>query len=85
MAHPLEEHRFQMFTFFTPSDTGLPSHRRPYSILIVVLQCMLTITQLLLQQNALLLLKAPDITICTFSSYILPLHVSTRVDHLQGA
>jgi hypothetical protein len=33
----------------------------------------------------LLLLKAPDITICTFSSYILPLHVSTRVGHFQGA
>jgi hypothetical protein len=33
----------------------------------------------------LLLLKAPDITICTFLSSILPLHVSTRVGHLQGA
>jgi hypothetical protein len=33
----------------------------------------------------LLLLKAPDITICTFLSYILPLHVSNRVGHLQGA
>jgi hypothetical protein len=33
----------------------------------------------------LLLLKAPDITICAFLSYILPLHVSTRVGHLQGA
>jgi hypothetical protein len=33
----------------------------------------------------LLLLKAPDITICTFLSYILPLHVSARVGHLQGA
>jgi hypothetical protein len=32
----------------------------------------------------LLLLKAPDITICTLS-YILPLHVSIRVGHLQGA
>jgi hypothetical protein len=32
----------------------------------------------------LLLLKALDITICTLS-YILPLHVSTRVGHLQGA
>jgi hypothetical protein len=30
------------------------------------------------------LLKAPDITICTLS-YILHLHVSTRVGHLQGA
>jgi hypothetical protein len=33
----------------------------------------------------LLLLKAPDITVCTLCHYILPLHVSTRVDHLQGA
>jgi hypothetical protein len=33
----------------------------------------------------LLLLKAPDITICTFLSYILPLHISSRVGHLQGA
>jgi hypothetical protein len=33
----------------------------------------------------LLLLKAPDITICTFLSYILPVHVSTRVGHLQRA
>jgi hypothetical protein len=33
----------------------------------------------------LLLLKAPDITICTFLSYILTLHVSTGVGHLQGA
>jgi hypothetical protein len=33
----------------------------------------------------LLLLKAPDITICTLCHYILPLHVSVRVDHLQGA
>jgi hypothetical protein len=32
-----------------------------------------------------LLLKAQDITICTFLSCILPLHVSTRVGHLQGA
>jgi hypothetical protein len=31
-----------------------------------------------------LLLKAPDITICTLC-HILPLHVSTRVGHLQGA
>jgi hypothetical protein len=45
---------------------------------------MLTITQPLLQQNAHLLLKAPDITICTLC-HILPLHVSTRVGHLQGA
>jgi hypothetical protein len=33
----------------------------------------------------LLLLKAPDITICTFLSYILPLRVSTRMGYLQGA
>jgi hypothetical protein len=33
----------------------------------------------------LLLLKAPDITICTLCHYVLPLHVSTRVGHLQGA
>jgi hypothetical protein len=33
----------------------------------------------------LLLLKAPDITICTLCHYILPLHVSTRVGHLRGA
>jgi hypothetical protein len=33
----------------------------------------------------LLLFKAPDITIYTFLSYILPLHVSTRVGHPQGA
>jgi hypothetical protein len=33
----------------------------------------------------LLLLKAQDITICTFLSYILPLHLSTRVGNLQGA
>jgi hypothetical protein len=33
----------------------------------------------------LLLLKALDITICTFLSYILPLHVSTRMGHLQEA
>jgi hypothetical protein len=33
----------------------------------------------------LLLLKAPDITNCTLCHYILPLHVSTRVGHLQGA
>jgi hypothetical protein len=33
----------------------------------------------------LLLLKAPDITICTLCHYILHLHVSTRVGHLQGA
>jgi hypothetical protein len=33
----------------------------------------------------LLLLKAPDITICTLCHYILPLPVSTRVGHLQGA
>jgi GTP cyclohydrolase I len=47
---------------------------------------MLTITQLLLQQNAhFLLLKASDITICTLCHHILPLHVSTRVGHLQGA
>jgi hypothetical protein len=32
-----------------------------------------------------LLLKAQDITICTFLSCILPLHVSTRVGHLHGA
>jgi hypothetical protein len=32
----------------------------------------------------LLLLTAPDITICTLC-HILPLHVSTRVGHLQGA
>jgi hypothetical protein len=31
-----------------------------------------------------LLLKAQDITICTFLSCILPLHVSTRVGHPQG-
>jgi hypothetical protein len=33
----------------------------------------------------LLLLKASDITICTLCLYILPLHVSTRVGHHQGA
>jgi hypothetical protein len=33
----------------------------------------------------LLLLKASDITICTLCHYILPLPVSTRVGHLQGA
>jgi hypothetical protein len=33
----------------------------------------------------LLLLKAPDIAICTLCHYILPLHVSTRVGNLQGA
>jgi hypothetical protein len=32
-----------------------------------------------------LLLKAQDITICTFYLVFLPLHVSTRVGHLQGA
>jgi hypothetical protein len=32
----------------------------------------------------LLLLKASDITVCTLC-HILPLHVSTRVGHLQGA
>jgi hypothetical protein len=32
----------------------------------------------------LLLLKAPDITVYTLCHYILPLHVSTRVGHLQG-
>jgi len=32
MADPLEEHRFQKFTFSTPSETGLPAHRRPYRI-----------------------------------------------------
>jgi hypothetical protein len=38
-----------------------------YYILIVVFPCMLIITQLLFQQNALvLLLKAQNITICTF-------------------
>jgi hypothetical protein len=33
----------------------------------------------------LLLLKAPDITICSLCHYILPLHVSIRVGHPQGA
>jgi hypothetical protein len=33
----------------------------------------------------LLLLKAPDITIYTLCYYILPLHVSSRVGHFQGA
>jgi hypothetical protein len=42
-------------------------------------------TVLGLTKCTLLLLKAPDITICTFLSYILPLHVSTRVGHHQGA
>jgi hypothetical protein len=32
-----------------------------------------------------LLLKAQDVTICTFCLVFLPLHVSTRVDQLQGA
>jgi hypothetical protein len=32
-----------------------------------------------------LLLKAQDIAICTFCLVFLPLHVSARVGHLQGA
>jgi hypothetical protein len=32
-----------------------------------------------------LLLKSQDITICNFVLHFLPLHVSTRVGHLQGA
>jgi hypothetical protein len=41
--------------------------------LTVVFPCMLIITQLLFQQNALvfLLLKAQDITVCTFCLFIL--------------
>jgi hypothetical protein len=42
-------------------------------------------TIITLTKCTLLLLKASDITICTLCHYILPLHVSIRVGHLQGA
>jgi hypothetical protein len=40
-------------------------------ILSVVFPCMLIITQLLFQQNALVFIKTQDITICTFYLCIL--------------